>query len=326
MSDQIIETTPARLMTDAEQGLAYLVYEAVQFAASDTERAQQAQEFRVGISDLGFCSERTRRMLARMTPDDVDMLPAWIGSALGAAAEEAWLRLHPTWFRQPEVTVTLYGDGGTYHVKGHPDLVSPDDGLVLDIKTSRGLAGPERTGPSQQQQFQRHCYAKACWEKGMFIDTPLEQVRVANAWLDRAADDRYAHVHMEPYSEEVVQHATWWLDEVVYNFRHDIVARKEPPRDMCFAVCGFAADCRGGDIPDEQGLITDPALVAAIGMYRDGAAHVKAGERLKDQAKAALDGIHGSTGEYTVSWTKIGPAHIEYDRAASERLNIRPIK
>lgn len=325
-NDQVMEQSPARPMTKAEEHLAQTVYQAVQWYSGHSERDQQSAEFRVGISDLGFCSEQTRRMLKQMQPEATDLLPAAIGTAFGGYVEEAVLA-HGTanWIRQPTVTVALHGDGGTYHVTGHPDLVDPA-GLVLDVKTSRGLSGPERTGPTQQQQFQRHLYAAAAHAGGLFDGLPLEEVTVANCWFDRGGDDRYCYVHAEKFSHAVVEQATWWLDDVVYAFKHDLEARKEPPRQMCFKVCGFAKDCRGGDIVDEQGLITDPDLVAAAATYREGLDLEKEGRRLKDQSKSALDGVHGSTGQFAISWTKVAGAHIEFDRAPSERLNVRPIK
>ena len=315
----------ARPMTDAEQHLAQTFYQAVQWQTAGSERSQQAAEFKAGISDLGFCSERLRRMLKQMQPEPVDMLPAAWGTALGGYVEDAILT-HGTahWIHQPTVTVALHGDGGVYHVKGHPDLVDPA-GLVVDVKTGRGLSGPERTGPTQQQQFQRHCYAAGAHAAGLFDDLPLEEVRVANVWFDRAADDRRCYVHMEPFSHAVVEAATWWLDDVIYAFKHNLAGRKEPPREVCARVCGFYADCRGGDIADEQGLIEDPSLVGAVNSYAEGLALEREGRRLKDQAKQDLVGLHGSTGEYAVSWTKIGAAHIEYDRAPSERLNVRKV-
>jgi hypothetical protein len=327
MTDQIVESAPPRLMNEAEQTLARAIYQAVQWHSTKSERSMQSAEFKAGISDLGFCSERLRRMLMQMQPEDaVDMLPAAWGTALGAYVEEAVL-LHGTaaWIAQPKVTVVLTGDGGTYRVTGHPDLVDAA-GLVVDIKTSRGLSGPERVGPSQQQQFQRHCYAAGAHAEGLFGDLPLEDVQVANVWFDRAGDDRRAYCHMEPFSHDMVQAATWWLDDVVYAFKNHQEARKEPPREVCFKVCGFARDCRGADIGDEQGLITDPGLLGAIHTYADGLALERAGRRLKDQAKVELDGVSGSTGEYAVSWTHVNGAHVAYDRDPYDRLNLRQIK
>lgn len=315
---------PTRYMNDDEAALAASVYEAIQRASNYSDRSMQSRQFKVGISDLGFCSERVRRMLDNQVPGDKDMLPAWIGTALGDHAEQAVMAMWPHAHRQVEVTVRLIGERGTYNVTGHPDLIV-DDKLV-DIKTGRGLGLPRRSGPSQQQQFQRHCYAVGAWNAGYFGDLPLEEVKVANVWIDRAADERELYVQMEAFDPGVVEQAGWWLDDVIYAYIHQEEARKEPPREMCFKVCGFAPECRGADIRDEQGLITDDGILTAVDMYREGLDLVKEGEKLKDQAKAHLTEVNGSTGEYAVSWTHVNGGEVSYTRGAYERLNIRRTK
>ena len=314
---------PTRYMNDDEEALAASVYEAIQRASNYSSRSMQSRQFKVGISDLGFCSERVRRMLDNQVPDDKDVLPAWIGTSLGDHSEQAVMAMWPHAHRQVEVTVRLIGERGTYNVTGHPDLIV-DDKLV-DIKTGRGLGVARRQGPSQQQQFQRHCYAVGAWNAGYFGDLPLEEVKVANVWIDRAADERELYVQMEPFDPGVVEQAGWWLDDVIYSFIHGEEARKEPPREMCEKVCGFYATCRALDT-DVEGLLTDDTVLTAVDMYRDGLTMVKEGERLKDQAKAHLTDVRGSTGEFNVRWTHVNGTHVEYDRAGYERLDIRKIK
>lgn len=314
---------PVRYMNDDEEALAASVYEAIQLASNYSARSLQSREFKVGISDLGFCSERVRRMLDKQVPDDRDVLPAWIGTALGDHAEQAVTAMWPHAHRQVEVTVRLIGERGTYNVTGHPDLIV-DDKLV-DIKTGRGLGVARRSGPSQQQQFQRHCYAVGAWNAGYFGDLALEDVKVANVWIDRAADERELYVQMEPFDPQVVEQAGWWLDDVIYSFIHQEEARKEPPREMCEKVCGFYPTCRAMDT-DVEGLLTDETVLTAVDMYRDGLTMVREGERLKDQAKAHLTDVRGSTGEFNVRWTHVNGTHVEYDRAGYERLDIRKIK
>jgi len=310
-------------MSDEERELATSVYEAIQRSSNYSDRSMQSRDFKVGISDIGWCSERTRRMLMREQPDDRDVLPAWIGTALGDHAEQAVCKMWPHAKRQVEVTVTLTGDRGEYHVSGHPDLIVDDK--VIDVKTERGLSLARRRGPSQQQQFQRHCYALAAWEAGHFPGLSLDEVKVANVWIDRSADDRDLYVHMEPYNPEVVQDAAWWLDDVVYAYVHGEEARKEPPREMCEKVCGFYSTCRALDT-DVEGLLTDDGVLAAVDMYREAGQLEKQARQLKDQAKSALDGITGSTGEFLVRWTHVNQAEVAYTREGYDRLDIRRIK
>ena len=298
------------------------VYAAIQDASRRSPRSVQAAEFRAGISDLGFCSERTRRFLDQQVPADTDHLSAFIGTAIGDHVEQAALRHWPDALRQIEVQVDLFGDTGSYRLTGHPDLVLPEHGLLIDFKTDYGLTTIRRTGPNQQQQFQRHCYAKGAWLGG-FFPMPLEEVQVANVWIDRAAIDKGVHVDMEPYSEEQVIHAGHWLDDVVYAYLHNEEAKKEPPRDMCAVICGFYDVCRAHDT-DVEGLLTDPVTLNAVAMYREGIDLEKQGRRLKDEAKQHLVGVKGSTGEFMVRWTHINETVIpETERAAYDKLEVR---
>jgi len=311
-------------MNKDEALLADEVYSAVMDATRYSPRGQQAAEFKVGISDLGYCQERVKRMLHQEVPDDTDLLPAFIGTALGDHLEAACKKAWPDAITQAFVTVPLIGDSGVYHVNGHPDLLRPT-GLVIDYKSTRGLEVVRRTGPSQQQQMQRHCYAKAAWLEGMFPGVPLDQVQVANVWLDRAADDREVHVQMEPYSETWVESAARWLDEVVYAYVNNQDAMKEPPREVCAKTCGFYSTCRALDT-DVTGLLTDPEALAAIEMYREATEAKSVANRRLNQAKARLNGVNGNTGQYSVRWVLVNGGDVSYHRDDYLKLDLRRMK
>ena len=318
-----LEDGPEIPMARDDERLADTIYAAVMAHSRHSGRGQQSAAFRVGISDLGYCGERTRRMLGQEVPDDTDVLAAFIGTAIGADVEEALVELWPDAISQAEVELPLAGDVRTFNVMGHPDLIRPDWG-VLDVKTGRGLNLPRRVGPSQQQQFQRHCYTKAASLAGL-LTIPLEEATVGNVWFDRAADEKTCYVQSEPYNEEVVAAATEWLDDVVYSYLMGIEARKEPPRNVCEATCGFFATCRALDT-DVEGLIYDDVSLTAIAMYQEGALLEKSGKQMKDQAKKALTGVFGSTGEFAVRWVHVDGGHVSYDRRPSDRLTISKLK
>ena len=324
MTDQdLVEPDVDRHMNEEEAELAERVYQAVQASSNYSERSQQSSNFRIGISDLGFCSEKVRRMLAGIPEPVTDKTAAFIGTALGDHIEQAWCAVHPNAIRQAEVSLTLQGDGGTYTLVGHPDIIDPS-GLVIDFKTTRGLAIVRRNGPSQQQQFQRHCYALAAadlYAPGVTLD----QVKVANVWFDRSGDETYPYVHIEPFSADMVAQAGMFVDDLVYAYLHDEAARKEPPREMCAKVCGHFPDCRALDT-DVEGLLTDPEVLTAIDLYREGIALEKQAKVMKDQAKAALIDVSGSTGKFTVRWVHVNGAHISFDRKPSDRLDVKPMK
>lgn len=313
-------------MNEAEERIANALYQAIQDESNYSVRSLQSQEFRVGISDIGFCSERVRRMLDQQEAQETDMLLAWIGTALGEHLERAALRVWPDAIIQSEVSIELEGEQRTYTLKGHPDIVLPS-GFVLDGKTDYGLQTVRRSGPNDQQQYQRHSYAKAAWEAGMFEDhVALEDVQVGNVWIDRSGIERELHVQLEPYDEKWVTNAGFWLDEVVYAYLQGEEARKEPPREMCAVVCGFYDTCRALDT-DVQGLLTSPEVLNAVEMYLEGAELERAGKRTKDQAKVHLEGISGSTGKHLVRWTHVNESVIpETTRRGYSKLDIKPIK
>lgn len=329
MKEATLVSTGNSAMNDAEAALAVDFYEAIQTMSRTSVRSQQAGRFQIGISDLGFCPERTRRMLGGQRPDDTDVLPAWIGTALGDHAEQAWKARHPEAIIQAEVTVEfiLEIDGRRFSVSipGHPDIVMRE-GILIDVKTDYGLADSEKLGPSRQQQYQRHCYGKAAFDAGLFDPgVTLDSVRVANVWIDRSGQDRAVHVDMETLDLGVVEEARDWLEDVIYHQVRGEAAQKVPPRDMCYVVCGFAADCRGFDT-DVEGLIEDPETLTRIAMYVQGRDLEREGRRLKEQAKVHLKGVRGVTGTHLVRSTDVGEAYVPgYTRKGYTTVDIRPL-
>lgn len=311
-------------MNTEEQELADEIYSQIQRYTLDSPRSQQAKEFRVGVSDLGYCSERLLRMLKGEVPEDKDMLPAFIGTALGEYVERAVVG-HDGVYAQQTVEVELEGDNGTYVLTGHPDLIYKDRRLVLDVKSSRGLQVVERLGPRQSQRWQRTMYGYGAWRAGWFGDCAIDDVKVGNVWIDRAADDRRLHVNVEPLRMEDVYEATAWLEEVIYSYVNGTEARKEPAREVCETTCGFFETCRLYDT-DVTGLLTDPAHLAAVEMDREGALMMKEGKKLKEEAAANLQGVTGSTGSYFVRWTHVNPTEVSYTRKGYDRLSITKMK
>lgn len=308
-----------------ERDLASILYEAVQLYSLGTERTQQSQNFKVGVSDLGFCSERTRRLIAEIEPDRTDMLDAFIGTAIGEFIERASLLIWPDAILQAEVNVTLTGESGReYIVPGHPDIIRPDWGII-DGKTTAEMTVVEQSGPSRQQLYQRHCYALAAHRAGL-LTIPLEQVKTANVWIDRTGDSQRMVAHIDTFDMNIVNEAADWLDNVVYAHLNGEEARKEPPREMCYKVCGHVETCRAMDT-DVTGRIDDPYMIVAARVYADGAVLEKQGKQMKEEAKRALDGVNGSTGEYMVRWTNVPATDIAaFTRKGYKKFDLKPIK
>jgi hypothetical protein len=320
-------------ITSLERELALDFYSAVQDWSNQTERSLQEQDKVIGVSNIGHCSEYVRRLLINEEPSqEPDKLAAFLGTWIGAGIEQAILARHPEAIIQSEITITLDTDQGTFQITGHPDIVFAvlgDQGIVIDCKTVNQLSSVTSYAVFEenlQKKFQRHLYAKGCHDAGMFGDTPLEDILVGNLWADRSGQDKHFHVRLEPYSSEVVDHAREWLSGVVYAYKNNIEAAREPQRTFCENWCEFFGPCRGADT-DVEGLITDPRVITAIDLYKEGGAMESAGKKMKAQAKTELEGVSGSTGQWVVREIEVGETTIPATtRRGYRRLSITKAK
>lgn len=306
-------------MTEEEELLADQLYAAIQRQQHHSPRSEQAREFIMGVSDIGTCKEKTRRILAGIPEEgEQDYLAAFLGTAIGREFEEAVELSYPDAVTQATVSTTVQGAKYEYRVVGHPDILLPWG--VLDGKTRDGLQLAEKVGPSKQQLFQRHLYAKAAYEAGYF-SVPLGEVKTGNVWIDRSGAEKRLVVHLDVFSEEIVAEAGLWLDDVYYAWEHDEPAEKEPPRSWCERACGHFSDCRGID-SDVTGLIDDPWMLAAVQQHQEALAMERKAKQMKEEAKETLRGVTGNTGELQVRWIHVNNAQYTTTRAAHSRLSI----
>lgn len=308
-------------MNEEEQALADEMYQAIQDASNYSARSQQSAQFVMGISDLGFCPERNRRALDQQVPGPSDKLAAFIGTAIGDHVEEALKAIWPDAIMQAEVTLDLRLQGRQIHLPGHPDVIRPGWGII-DNKTDYGLGTIEREGPSFAHLWQRNAYALAAWQMGLLGDMDLTDVKVANAYLDRAAIDKRVHVNLEPFDQEVIDRGVEELDSIIYAYLNNEEAEKRPPRTMCAAVCGYYAKCREWET-DVHGLIDDPVLVSRIEAYVEGREMAKAGRKMQDEAKEHLRDLSGSTGQWLLRWTWINGTET---RAGAYKISVEPVR
>lgn len=311
-------------MNDRETWIADEVRKAVNEWSNSTERSEQSKEFRLGPSDIGYCSERVRRMLDRQVPEDEvewnkAFLGTWIGDGLEAAIQKRW----PNALTQVELHVDLETDTRTFRLLGHADLLEPDEGWLLDFKAKNGLNFIRRQDTADQgYQFQRHLYCLGAWQSGLFPKFErVEDLMVGNIYYDRSGTEATPHVQMEPFSWEVIHAATEWLGEVVYNFLQGEEARKEPAREVCESTCGFFTKCRAYDT-DVEGLITDEKQIGAIEMYVEGSAMISQGKRMQNEAKLRLAGVEGHTSDRTVRWVQINGGPVSYMQDPYQRLSL----
>jgi hypothetical protein len=294
--------------------------------SNSTERSEQAAEFRLGPSDVGYCSERVRRMLDRQVPTDpVDWQAAFIGTVLGDGLETAYKAMYPDALTQAEFTVTIETDTRTFTMLAHADLILPGEGTVLDFKAKNGLEMARRYPVPQSHHFQRTLYALGAHQAGYFGDRPLEDVKVGNIYYDRSGVEATPHVQVEQFSHDVLYEAISWLDEVVYSFLNGEEARKEPAAETCAKHCGFYSVCRAYDT-DVEGVIRDPEKLTAIEMALEARELESRAKRLKNQAQVALKDTEGHTETHSLRWTQINGGRVEYERPTYLRMDLRKRK
>jgi hypothetical protein len=200
------------------------------------------------------------------------------------------------------------------------------EGWIPTHNTDFGLSAIERDGPSFQQQFQRHAYGLAAFEAGHFPDLALEDVMVGNFWLDRGAVEKRVHVQFESFNPEIIDRGIDELESVVYAYLNEEEAEKRPPREVCRVTCGYFAKCREWET-DVSGLLDDPDAVSAILAYVEGRNLTTRGDKLKREAKAKLDGISGSTGEWLLRQTWTNPTEVPASkRKGHYRIDIKPVR
>jgi hypothetical protein len=311
----------------SDEQIAAEFYQAVNDWSNRTERSQQSADFKIGVSDLGLCSEKVRRKLLRQSEPERDAWTAFLGTWVGEGVEIAIKKRFPDVIIQSEVTVEMEIDVSGNHfslkIPGHPDVIWPEQGLLIDNKGAFGFAKVKRYGMNDtQKRFQRHLYGHAAFHAGMFGDLAYDQIRVGNMWHDRSGGEKSFYVQTEPLDEGVVEEAKAWLEEVVYNYLQGTEAPKEPGREFCQGYCGFYDDCRALDT-DVSGMIEDPDLLDAVELVLESKELDRQAKALKAEGEYLLKGVRGSTGTHFVRWVDVGPSVIrEGMRAGYSRLQI----
>lgn len=306
-----------------DEGLGEQVADALAEFYRTRPRSVQSDEGTLGWSDVGGCREYARLRTVQAEPTDgKNTWPAQVGSALDAYMREVWDMRYPgtVWDDEP-VTATL-PNGAT--ITGSPDVVG--DGTVLDWKSKDGLATVTRNGPSEQHWMQVHGYALALHQAGHAGFDNLEWVTVSLVYVDRSGRTATPVAFTRSFDYGFIVQAEHWVEDVIYAVRHGEQASKDKPIEWCENWCPFFTGCRGRDIAPEGGLIDDPETVTLIEQYATASAAAKAAARLKDEAKAGLVGVNGSTGRYTVKWTRVNESQVAATvRAGYDRLAVREV-
>jgi hypothetical protein len=291
----------------------------------NSSRSIQADEGRLGPSDIGFCRQKAALMTRGV--EATDSQPKWaaaVGTAIHNYVEAAIKGMFPTWLvgsiDKIRVTATLPSGA---EISGHPDIVIPQENTILDIKTVDGFQWVKREGTSQNHKFQRHLYALGAIQNGLLNSN--ETVYVGNIYFDRSGKEATPLVIVEELDPMLTDQIDAWVTDVIYAVRNNEDASRDIPAAVCERICGHFTACRGAlDIHDGAELITDSELVSAIDMYTDARDMEKTAKQMKDEASSRLHGINGSTGKWQVRWVEVQPSRVEaFDKQGYARLDIR---
>lgn len=286
------------------------------------DRSIQSAAGITGVSDIGVCRERTRRNLIGAERTDADSSSAaTIGTYIHAGALVAYQQSFPHVLIEQGFNVIL--PSGAV-IPGHGDIIDPDEPSYTDLKTVDGIEYPRKHGPKQEQRIGRALYALGAWQNGFFGDAPIESVVCRNVWVDRSGGTDEVVVEQELFSWDLIREAEEWLSDVRYAVDHGEEASKDKPIPFCQTSCPFYTDCRGSDIP--PAVIIDPEIVQAARTYREALDAQNAAEKLKKEAAARLTGVEGQCGDLHVKHIYVGPSHVEFDRAPSWRIDVKPLK
>ena len=290
---------------------------AIDSSMRDSPRSTYASENKIGVSDIGGCREYVRRTIIDepFTDEQENYAAAFIGTAIGAFAEQAMVTAGAKVDTQVAVTVVLNIRGYVLNLPGHPDLVGGD--YCVDFKTVDKLGVTRRLGPTTKQWFQVMLYTAALIAMGRLP----KDAWCLLAFIDRSGSEPQPLVFARRFDPAVVAEAEEWMSDVIYAVQHDEVASRDQPRSWCEACCPRVTACRGTDT-DVEGLIEDPIVLEAINVYREAGAAIKQLEKDRDSAKSVLANVAGNTGEVVLRWIEVGESEVPaHTRAGYKRIS-----
>lgn len=298
---------------------------AIKAYQDNSARSIQSSEGKLGPSDIGFCRQKAALMTQGV--EATDSVPSWaafVGTAIHNETEAAIKAMFPTWLvgsiDKVRVTATLPSGA---QIGGHPDIIIPEANTILDLKTVDGFEWVKREGVKQQHKYQRHLYALACLQQGIF--DPSKPVYVGNLYLDRSGKIPDPIEYTEPMDDALTAEVDNWISDVIYAVKQNEDASRDVPAAVCEKICSHFTACRGAlEIRDGGELITDSGLLSAIEMYVEGRGMENSGKNMKDEAKEMLSGISGTTGTYDIRWVTVQPTIVEsFERPGFTRLDVR---
>lgn len=300
---------------------------ALQVHEYQSPRSQQARDGILGPSDIGFCRQKAVLMTKGVQPTDNP--PKWaasVGTAIHNYVEAAIKDANPNWLVGSidgvEVTATLPSG---VEIKGHPDIVIPEENAVIDIKTVDGLAYIRSQGASLQHKYQRHLYALGLIESGTLSSS--KPVLVGNLYMDRSGKEPQPLLLVEEMDPALTGEIDLWVEDVIYAIKNNEDANRDVASPVCERICEFFTVCRGSLPDDDSDMIQDPELINAIDAYVRARDMEKEASALKKEAQTRLSGVSGSTPTHQIRWTEIQPTVVDsFQKAGYMRMDVRKIR
>lgn len=304
----------------AENDVSSRVVDAYSAQSMNSARSKQSTERILGPSDLGGCRAYLTHMLmdspreARSTPPWAAFVGTWVGEGL----EQAYVAAHPRSAKQVHVEVDLPSGR---HTAGTADVVDDELDGVLDFKSLDGNESMIDGEPPFKNLAQIMVYLLGCIQMGLLSENATWNL----VYVDRSGAEPVPVVISGTLDMDVIAQMEERISEAEYAAKFLEEPQRDTPIAICESFCEFFKVCRGDAQP--QGLIVETDVIKAADQYLEGAALVKRGNRLRDEAKAVLKGAEGSTGRALVRWTHVNSSDVPaYRRKGYDKIEVKAVK
>jgi hypothetical protein len=255
---------------------------------TDDERSRSKQTA-IGVSQLGGCRRKVWHQIQGHAGTNPTLrLASIMGTAIHEAIENS-LSNHVTALYEHRVEIAGYPPATI-------DFYDPETKAVWDWKTITLKNVPYFQ--SQQKKWQVMVYAYLLTLDGFEVET------VNLLGIPRDGNENDLIAWSMPYDEGVALEALAWLK--------DLESSTEPPAPemsgvFCQSYCPFFGDLCGGIPKDFSGEpIADALATQAAADYIRINEEIKELEKLKDAAKAQLEGVEGITFDgVKISWSSL---------------------
>lgn len=302
------------------EDVASIVVDAYSAQSMNSARSKQSVERILGPSDLGGCRAYLTHML-KDSPRDERQKPPWaafIGTWVGEGLERAYVASRPRSRSQVAIRVELPSGRKT---GGTADVIDEELNGVIDFKSLDGNTSMEGGEPPFKNLAQIMTYLLGAIQMGLLSAEATWNL----VYVDRSGAEPVPVVLSGTLDMDVIAEMEERISQAEYAAMFNEEPMRDEPISMCESFCQFFKVCRGDWQP--QGLIVEPAVVKAADLYLEGAALVKRGNRLRDEAKVVLKGQEGNTGTAIVRWTRINGGTVpEYKRKAYDKIEVKEVR